>query len=42
MRDLLIATGGRCFDISVDAIVSLVVVIWLIAAAGRAPHLPLW
>lgn len=42
LRDRLIATMGRRTYFSVYGLVSLLVVVWLVAAAGRAPFLPIW
>ncbi len=42
LRDRLIATLSRRVYFSIYGIVSLLVLIWLIGAAGRAPHVPLW
>lgn len=42
LRDRLIGAMGRRAYFSVYGLVSLLVVIWLISAANRAPYVPIW
>jgi uncharacterized membrane protein len=42
LRDRLIGAVGRRVDFSVYGLISLALLVWVIATAGRAPYVELW